>query len=68
LKYAEALSEAEVLKINAKSVKDWIEKNKANIKAKPNKTLLYSGRDFDLEQPVNKLKGEDRRAFQGTQM
>lgn len=70
--YKKPLTEGEVNSINVKSVRSWIRANGSKVKARPNKTLLYSGRDYDLEV----LKGadgkivdvKDRETFRGTPM
>ena len=68
MKHTEPLGEGEVHKANIRSAKDWIEKNKSRIKAEPNKTLLYSGRDYDLEKLEDKVPKKDRETFMGTPM
>jgi hypothetical protein len=66
--YSGSLTEGEVQKVNVKSANEWIEKNKSKIKAKPNETLLYSGRDFDLEKLEREVPDKDRKTFMGTKL
>ena len=47
--YKPALSEGELLSKNFKAIRTWVSENKSKLKAPPNKTILYSGRDYDLE-------------------
>lgn len=64
-----ALTEGEVKSQNLKSVRAWIKKNDSRVKAKPNKTVLYSGRDYDIENLIGKnLPDVDRDTFMGTPM
>jgi len=63
--YTAALSEGEVHSINLLSIRRWIESNKERIKAKPNQTVLYSGRIYDLDV-LHLLSKEDRDLFKGT--
>lgn len=65
--YKPALDDGEVQQINLRAIRDWIKSNKGKIKAKPNKTILYAGRDYDLEV-VDDLPLEDRKEFMGTPM
>lgn len=60
-----ALSEGELYKLNLRSVRKWIEDNKGRIKARPNQTVLYSGRIYDLDV-LPDLPKEDRELFKGT--
>jgi hypothetical protein len=62
--YKSALSEGELHSLNRRSILDWIERNKDKIKAKPNKTILYSGKDYDLDLKDLEKTGE----FRGTPM
>ena len=70
--YKKPLTEGEVQSANFKSVRSWIKANASKVKAKHNKTVLYSGRDDVLEE----LKGldgkitdaKDRKTFMGTPM
>lgn len=59
------LDVGEMQSLNFKAVRNWIEANKASIKAKPNETVLYSGvvYDTDIAQAMSK---EDQEAFKGT--
>ncbi len=68
MKYSGPLGEGEVHKANIKSAKEWIERNKSRIRAEPNETLMYSGRDFDLEKLEDQVPDKDRETFMGTQM
>ena len=43
------LEQGELHSRNFRSVRDWIERNKGQIKAKPNQTALYSGNDYDFD-------------------
>ena len=45
--YDKASSAGEVQSLNTRSIKEWIEHNKALIKAAPDKSIFYSGRDLD---------------------
>lgn len=63
--YKPPLSEGDLYKENLRSVRKWIEDNKSRIKAKPNQTVLYSGRIYDLDVVPN-LSKEDRELFRGT--
>lgn len=65
--YQRALDESEVQRLNLRSIRGWIEAAKGKIKAKPNQTILYSGRDYDLEV-IQGLSPEDRKEFMGTPM
>src|SRR5262245_25397822 len=65
--YKPPLEEGDLHSMNIKSVRKWIEQNKGKIKAKPDKTVLYSGRDYDLEVE-KKLSESDRQEFMGTPM
>ncbi len=70
--YKKPLTEGEVQSINFKSVRSWIKTNASKVKAKHNKTLLYSGRDDVLEE-LKGLDGKiidvnDRETFMGTPM
>jgi hypothetical protein len=65
--YKPPLEEGELHSTNIKSIRKWIEQNKGKIKAKPNETMLYSGRDYDLEVLEDIPKG-DRKEFKGTPM
>lgn len=67
MSYPPALDEGEAQRLNQKSIRGWIEENKGKIKAKPNQTILYSGRDYDLEV-IKGLSLEDRKEFMGTPM
>lgn len=60
-----ALDEGQVHSQNFRAIRDWIEANKGKIKAKPNKTVLYSGRDFDVNVTLNK---QDEVEYKGTPM
>ena len=60
-----ALTEGELHSQNLRSVRKWIEDNKARIKARPNETVLYSGRIYDLDV-LPDLPKEDREQFKGT--
>ena len=66
MKHTEPLGEGEVQSANVRSAKEWIERNKSRIKAEPNKTLLYSGRDSDLEELEEQIPAKDRKTFMGT--
>lgn len=63
--YKPALSEGELYKLNLCSIKQWIEANKGRIKAKPNQTVLYSGRIYDLDV-LPDLPKADKELFKGT--
>lgn len=65
--YPKALDDGEVRRVNLKSIRTWIETNKALIKAKPNKSIVYSGRDYDLEV-LKDVPLADRKVFMGTPM
>jgi hypothetical protein len=67
MKYKEPLEEGELHRMNIRSIRKWIEQNKGKIKAKPDKTALYSGRDYDLEV-IKDLSDADREEFMGTPM
>lgn len=60
-----ALDEGQVHSLNFRAIRDWIEAHKGKIKAKPNKTVLYSGRDFDVNVTLNK---QDEVEYKGTPM
>jgi hypothetical protein len=60
-----ALDEGQVHSLNFRSIRDWIESNKGKIKAKPNKSVLYSGRDYDVNMELNK---KDEVEYKGTPM
>jgi hypothetical protein len=60
-----ALEEGQLHSKNFRSIRDWIEANKAKIKAKPTKSVLYSGRDYDVNLELNK---EDEEEYRGTPM
>ena len=60
-----ALSEGQLHSKNFRSIRDWIEANKGKIKAKPNKSVLYSGRDYDVNVELNK---KDEVEYKGTPM
>lgn len=63
------LEEGELQSLNYRSIKTWIAANKGKLKAPPDKTVLYSGRDYDLEKLEEKLpSGADRDEFMGTPM
>jgi hypothetical protein len=70
--YKPALSEGELLSKNFKAIRTWVSENKSKLKAPPNKTILYSGRDYDLEDLKDelgkKVSPEDRKTFMGTPM
>jgi len=63
--YKPALSEGELHKLNLRSIRKWIEDNKGRIKAKSNRTVLYSGRIYDLDV-LPDLPKEDKELFKGT--
>jgi hypothetical protein len=63
--YKPPLSEGELYSLNLKSIRKWIADNKGRIKAKPNQTVLYSGRIYDLDVLAD-LPKEDRDSFKGT--
>ena len=67
MSYQKALDEGEVNRLNLKSVRAWIESSKGKIKAKPNKSIFYAGRDYDLEV-IKDLPLADRKEFMGTPM
>lgn len=62
--YKPPLDEGELHSQNRKSILEWIERNKGKIKAKSNKTILYSGRDYDLDMKELERTGE----YKGTPM
>lgn len=62
--YKPPLEEGDLHSRNFRSIRDWIERNKARIKAKPNQTVLYSGIDLD----VSDLPAEDRAKLPGMPM
>lgn len=70
--YKQALNEGELHSTNYKSLRSWFAGNKGKLKAPPNRTILYSGRDYDLEVLKDKLGKvislEERVTFMGTQM
>ena len=70
--HPKALSEGELHSQNFKAIRSWLAANKGRIKAPPNKTVLYSGRDDDLEDLVDelgkKVSPEQRATFMGTPM
>jgi hypothetical protein len=63
--YKPPLSEGELYKLNHRAVRQWIEDHKSRIKARPGKTVLYSGRIYDLDV-LPDLSKEDRELFKGT--
>lgn len=63
--YEPPLSEGELHRTNLRAIKDWIERNRSKIKAKPNQTVLYSGRIYDLDV-LPALPKADRDLFKGT--
>nr|WP_316642487.1 hypothetical protein [uncultured Roseateles sp.] len=65
--YKPPLDEGVLHSTNFRSIRDWIERNKARIKAKPNKSVLYSGRDYDLEMKKG-MTAADLVEFKGTPM
>ncbi len=66
MKHIDALGDGDLYSANIKSAKEWIERNKSRIKAEPNKTIFYSGRDYDLEELRDNIPSSDRKAFMGT--
>ncbi|MBT9503654.1 MAG: hypothetical protein IV092_20595 [Burkholderiaceae bacterium] len=70
--YKPALSEGDLHSKNFKAIRTWVSENKSKLKAPPNKTILYSGRDYDLEDMEDELgkrvSPEDRKTFMGTPM
>lgn len=60
-----ALDEGQLHSKNFRSIRNWIEANKGKIKAKPNKSVLYSGRDYDVNVELNK---QDEVEYKGTPM
>lgn len=62
--YKPPLGEGDLHSRNLRSIRDWIERNKARIKARPNQTVLYSGLDLD----VSDLPAQDRARVQGMPM
>ena len=69
--YPKALEDGEVRSVNIKSIRQWIESNKALIKAKPGKTVGYGGRDYDLDleelaELEKKATPPDRMVYRGT--
>jgi hypothetical protein len=70
--YKPALSEGELLSKNFKAIRTWVSENRSKLKAPPDKTILYSGRDYDLEDLEDelgkKVSPEDRKTFMGTPM
>lgn len=63
--YGSPLDEGEMFRLNIRSIRKWIDDNKGRIKAKPNETVLYSGRIYDLDV-MDKMKKEDRDLFKGS--
>jgi hypothetical protein len=63
--YKPPFGEGELYSVNLRSIRKWIENNKSRIKAKPNQTVLYSGRIYDLDV-LPDLPKEDRDSFKGT--
>lgn len=63
--YKPPLSEGDLYKLNIRSIRKWIEDNKGRIKAKPNETVLYSGRTYELDNDPD-LPKEERELYQGT--
>lgn len=66
--YKPALGEGELHSLNYEAIRSWLAANKGKLKAPPNKTVLYSGRDYDLEALQKKVPAEERETFMGTQM
>lgn len=60
-----ALDEGELHSRNLRSIRGWIEAHKSKIKARPNRTVLYSGRHFDFDPALDKA---DEKAYEGTPM
>src|SRR5690349_8343283 len=63
--YKPPLSEGDLFSLNLRSIRKWIKDNEGRIKARPNETVLYSGRMYDLDV-VDQLTREDRDLFRGT--
>lgn len=66
--YKPALGEGDLHSLNYRSIKTWIAANKGKLKAPPDKTVLYSGRDYDLEKLEKELPAAQRPEYIGTQM
>jgi hypothetical protein len=70
--YKPALGEGELHSTNFKSIQNWIKANKGNLKAPPNKTVLYSGLEFApaefMAKDEKKLPKEDRKLYVETPM
>ena len=67
MSYEKALEEGQVQSVNLKSIRNWIAANRSRIKAKPNRSIFYAGRDYDLEV-IKDLPLADRKEFMGTPM
>jgi len=65
--YKPPLEEGELHSRNFRSIRDWIERNKGRIKAKPNQTALYSGNDYDFDFRAG-MTEQDIRETEGTPM
>jgi len=64
-----ALDEGELHSLNYRSIRTWIAASKGKLKAPADKTVLYSGRDYDLEKLEKEVPpGADREAYMGTRM
>lgn len=70
--YQRALTEGDLHSQNFKAIRTWLSANKSRIMAPPNKTVLYAGRDYDLEDVIDelgkKVSSEQRDTFMGTPM
>lgn len=61
------LEQGELHSRNFRSVRDWIERNKGQIKAKPNQTVLYSGNDYDFDFKKG-MTEQEMKEVEGTPM